>query len=333
MFVHSSRVKKQIEYLQSKKINTKFIYKEAGFSEVEMLNPEKIFSLEQFQKVLKFGMTQTEDIFYGLHFGQEPQIGGTIGMFCASCKNLKEAFEQGCKYFKLQGDFAETVFIDDKNYPKITYKINDAWLLNDAVTAQQEVDAMFAFLSTILKVNSNNTLKPFRVNFAYEKSKSFVEYEKVFGISPYFNQERNEILFRAGDLNIPMKAFNPETFQLLKAHIENQLQKTNLKLPITKRVKSVLLSTVRYQFPDIENVASKLNISPRTLQRQLSNEKTSFKNILLETKFDLAKQLLGQNQLTISEISYTLGYSDLGNFSRSFKKFTGKSPMQFRNSN
>jgi AraC-like DNA-binding protein len=64
-------------------------------------------------------------------------------------------------------------------------------------------------------------------------------------------------------------------------------------------------------------------MSPRTLQRQLSNEKTNFKTLLHNTLFDLAKQMLRKKDLTISEISYMLGYSDLGNFSRSFKKKIG----------
>jgi len=333
MFVHSSRIKKQIEYLTLKGIKTEQLFKKkAGFTEEEVLDPEKMFSLEQFQQVLKFGMNETGDNFYGLHFGQEPHIAGTIGMLCASCRNLKEAFIQGCKLFKIQGDFAEITFVEDKHYPKIIYKINDAWLLNSPETARQEVDGMFAFLAVILKINSNGLVKSFRINLQCKRPETVEEYEKAFGITPRFSQEKNEMIFRETDLMIPMKAFNPETFQLLKNHIELLLSRRNREESVADRVKSVLLSTIRYQFPDMETVASKLKISRRTLQRQLSGEKTSFKNILQETKFELAKKLLQQKQLTISEISYMLGYSDLGNFSRSFKKFTGRSPQEYRNS-
>lgn len=332
MFVHSSRIKKQIEYLNSNGINTKQLYEKVGFTEEEILNPEKVFTLEQFQKVLEFGIDQSGDEFYGLHFGQEPHIAGTVGMLCASCQNLKEAFIQGCRFYKIQGNFAEIRFVEDKNYPRIIYEINDAWQLKSQETAFHEVDGMFAFLAVILHVNSNNSIKPFRVNLICKKPEDTSEYEKAFGIVPYFNQEKNEMIFRESDLKIPMKAFNPETFQLLKNHIENQLRRMSREESVSDRVKSVLLSTIRFQFPDMETVASKLKISPRTLQRQLSGEKTSFKNILQQTKFNLAKELLQKKDLNISEISFTLGYSDLGNFSRSFKRITGKSPLEFRNS-
>jgi AraC-like DNA-binding protein len=127
-----------------------------------------------------------------------------------------------------------------------------------------------------------------------------------------------------------MKAFNPETFRLLKNFMDQQLQKMENQETIKDQVKSILMASMQYHFPDIETVAQKLHISSRTLQRYLSNENTSFIQILKDTKFDLAKRLLKQKGLTISEIGFTLGYSDISNFSRSFKKYQGVSPLEFR---
>ena len=332
MFVHSSRIKKQLEYLASLGVNTTPVYELAGISQEEILNPEKIFDFEKFQTIFEYALKQTGDEYYGLKMGQEPHIAGTIGMMAATCKNLKEAFQQGCKYFNVQGNFADISFTDDSGFPKITYTIHDAWKMKYPVTARHEVDGMFSFLSIIMKINSNGTLKPVRINLTRNIPENNAEYEKVFGSVPHFNCRANEMIFRESDLKIPMKAFNPETFELLKRHIESQIKKFRNEESITEKVKSVLLSTVQYQFPDIETVASKLNTSARTLQRYLSRENTSFKSVLQDTRFDLAKEMLRRNVLTISEISYTLGYSDLGNFSRSFKKYTGLSPQKYRNS-
>lgn len=332
MFVHSSRIKKQLEYLASLGVDTKPVYKLAGISQEEVLNPEKMFDFELFQTVFEFALKTTKDEYYGLKMGQEPHIAGTVGMLAASCKNLKEAFEQGCKFFNVQGNFADITFSDDPGYSKITYSINDAWKLKYPETARHEVDSMFSFLTTILKINSNETLHAYRINLTRDNPENNVDYEKIFGSVPNYNSDSNEMIFKESDLTIPMKAFNPETFELLKKHIESQIKKITNEESIIEKVKSVLLSSIQFQFPDIETVASKLNTSARTLQRNLSRENTSFKVILQNTRFDLAKEMLKQNVLTISEISFTLGYSDLGNFSRSFKKYTGLSPQKFRNS-
>jgi len=333
MYVHSFRIKKQVEYLESLGIESGTLFQLTGIDPEEMKDPDKTFSLDQYISVLDYAIEQSGSPYYGLRMGREPHIAGTIGMMCASCQNLKEAFIQGCRYFSVQGDFATIEFLDDSHYPSITYTLAPAWILKSPETARHEIEAMFSYLVGILRINSNYTLEPYRIYLEAKKPEDLSEYHEAFGIEPFFEQGENKILFRSKDLLIPMKAFNPETFELLRLHIEDQLKRINHKSMVSERVRSILLSSLRYRFPDINSVASKLNMSSRTLQRQLSSERTSFKELLQDTRSDLAKQLLTQKSFTISEISFMLGYSDLGNFSRSFKRQTGQSPQEYRKKN
>lgn len=330
MYVHSFRIKKQLEYLQSLGIDLKELYEDTGMNPRHVEDPDRQFSLDEFISVLEYALDKTGDSFYGLRMGKEPYIAGTVGMLCASCENLKEAYIQGCKYFGVQGDFAKIEFMDDEQFPGIRYTPAESWVLRSPETARQEVEAMFSFLVNILRINSNNALLPHKVKFTTEKQADHQAYSDALGIEPDFRQAENLILFKGKDLLIPMKAFNPEAFELLRSHIEGQLKKISGKAPVSEKVRSILLSSLRYSFPDINTVASKLNMSSRTLQRQLSNEKTNFKALLQNTRFELARDLLSRTEFTISEISYLLGYSDLGNFSRSFKKYSGISPQDFR---
>jgi AraC-like DNA-binding protein len=331
MFVHASRIRKQLEYLESKGIRTGPFLEEAGLAMADLEDPEKTVDLDQYIRVIEFAVASTGDNHFGLTLGQEPYLAGTVGMMCASCKNLGEAYREGCRYFGVQGDVARIEFLDDDHFPAVRYTPVPAWTLGSPETARQEVEIMFSFLVTIARVNSNGTILPYRVNLTGSLPTDPRVYETAFGVIPAFGREHNEIIFRARDLLIPMKAFNPETLKLLRAHVESQLRRIGGRASISDRVRSILLSSLRYSFPDMETVASRLNMSPRTLQRQLSNEKTCFKHLLQDTRFELARGLLKQEEFTISEISYMLGYSDLANFSRSFKRHAGVSPQEFRN--
>lgn len=330
MYVHSSRIQKQFEYLKAAGIDCAEAYSLAGIAKGEELDPDKAFGFDQYIKVLEFALEKTGDSNYGLNFGSRPELGGTIGIMSASCRNLKEAFVTGCQVLKVQGNFAELSFVDDKVFPKLVYELDKTWPLESPVTAKVEVDAMFAFLSTILSYNSNNNLRPYSVKLSYPRPDNTDIYTDKFGKEPVFDSGENAMVFYARDLLIPMKAFNPETFNLLKSYLEGQLRKMENKESLSEKVRRIILSYYQYHFPDIETVASKLNLSARTLQRYLSSEETSFKNILQDAKMDIARQLLKEDHLTISEIGYMLGYSDIGNFSRSFKKNTGMSPGEFR---
>ncbi len=331
MFVHSSRIKKQLDYLSARGVDTAQITASAGISVKDVNDPQKTYRLEQFLKVFSFALAATGDEYYGLKMGQEPHIAGTIGMMSASCSNLKEAFIQGCTYFQVQGNFADIMFLDDPLHPRITYRINESWRIEDPVTARHEVDAMFSFLAAVLAMNTNRSCTPYQVSLTREPPDDQLPYKKYLGVAPLFLQEENAMVFRTEDLQHPMIARNPELFRILKAHVEEQLRKFAGTELITDKVRAILLSSAQYTFPDMESVSSKLNVSSRTLQRMLARENTNFKTILQDTRIELAKQLLSRETLTVSEIAYSLGYSDLGNFSRSFKNYAGLSPQNYRN--
>jgi AraC-like DNA-binding protein len=333
MFVHASRIEKQFQYLTNLGISITPLLRQTGISGDIPFEPQARFDFEQYKQILEFALRQTGDPEYGLAFGNQSQLGGTIGMMSASCKNFKEALVKGCEFLKLQGDFAELKFMDDDAYPKLVYTPLESWTLESPQTAKLEVDAMFSFLNTILKINSNDTLRPRQLNLAFPTPQNPDRYYEVFGVNPRFDAAVNEMVFDNATLMIPMKAYNPETYQVLNHYLQNQLVKLAEVESLSDKVKNILHSSFKYQFPDIESVAEKLSLSARTLQRKLSEEQTTFKDIMQETRFGIARQLLKQKHLTVSEISYMLGYSDLGNFSRSFKKYSGLSPQAFRDIN
>ena len=330
MFVHGSRIRKQFEYLNSLDIDIQPLYKQTGLKESALADPGATFDFEIYRMVLEFALRQTGNPEYGLDFGNQAHVGGTIGMLCASCRNLKEAFIQGCGFMHLQGDFATLRFVEDAQDASMNYELADSWKSGQQETARVEIDAMFAFLNAIIQINSNHTLHAKAVRFAYEAPEDEQKYHRIFGVKPEFNATENEMVFDPSVLKIPMKAFNPETFQLLNAHLKSESAKMKQSVTTTDKVKKVLHHSFRYHFPDIDTVASRLMVSPRTLQRKLSEEDTTYQQIVQETRFELAAMLLQQDTLSVSEISLMLGYSDVANFSRSFKKHTGMSPQTFR---
>jgi AraC-like DNA-binding protein len=81
---------------------------------------------------------------------------------------------------------------------------------------------------------------------------------------------------------------------------------------------------------DQDTIASRLYRSTSTLQRQLSAEGTSYRDILETTRRGLAEKYLREGGHTQAEIAYMVGFSDQSNFARAFKRWTGVSPGEFR---
>jgi AraC-like DNA-binding protein len=81
-----------------------------------------------------------------------------------------------------------------------------------------------------------------------------------------------------------------------------------------------------------EIIAEDLYMSQRSLQRRLREEGTTYKELLNETRRDLAAQYIKASSVSINEITYLLGFSEPSNFSRAFKRWTGVSPSEYRQS-
>lgn len=82
--------------------------------------------------------------------------------------------------------------------------------------------------------------------------------------------------------------------------------------------------------PNVERLATRLNMSGRTLQRRLSDLKTSFQEVLDLVRFDLARAYLKDVRLDVSQVAYLLGYSELRAFDRAFRRWADKSPTEWR---
>jgi AraC-like DNA-binding protein len=79
-----------------------------------------------------------------------------------------------------------------------------------------------------------------------------------------------------------------------------------------------------------KDIADLLNMSLRSLQRKLEEKGYTYKQLLEETRRELAEQYIRNSRLSLGEITYMLGFSELSNFSRAFKRWTGKSPQHYR---
>ena len=99
---------------------------------------------------------------------------------------------------------------------------------------------------------------------------------------------------------------------------------------VSARVKSKLIELLPSGKVNEEVVAGSLNMSLRSLQRKLSDENVSYKELLESTRMTLALEYIKLPKYSINEITYLLGFSEQSNFSRAFKRWTKQTPTSYR---
>jgi AraC-like DNA-binding protein len=102
---------------------------------------------------------------------------------------------------------------------------------------------------------------------------------------------------------------------------------------IGERVRAELLKTLRGGMPTAEEVAQSLHMSVRTLHRNLREEGVTYSELLHALRQEQASRYLADPGITISEVAFLLGFSELSSFYRAFKRWTGTTPAEFRAAN
>ena len=82
--------------------------------------------------------------------------------------------------------------------------------------------------------------------------------------------------------------------------------------------------------PDVQSVAELVSVSPRTLQRRLSDEGLTFAGVVARARFDVARRMLADPARKVVDVALDLGYSDQAHFTRAFVRWTGLAPREFR---
>lgn len=149
------------------------------------------------------------------------------------------------------------------------------------------------------------------------------------GAHPQFGAGLNSIAFKLSFLERRLPQANLVTASMCAQQCSELLERRRVKAGTASIVRSYL-GIAGSVPPDLVSMAKLMNTSERTLKRRLSEEGTSFRPLLMEARYAMAKELLEGNQLSVSEIAERLGFSDPSSFSQAFKRWHGCAPLSYR---
>lgn len=134
------------------------------------------------------------------------------------------------------------------------------------------------------------------------------------------------VAFSTVDAGRPFVTENDGMWRIFAPDLRQRLTDLEASATAADRVRAALVEALPSGDPSITAVTGQLATSARTLQRQLSQEGTSFQKVLATTREGLARDYLAREDLRTSEIAFLLGYTDTNSFYRAFKTWTGTTP-------
>jgi AraC-like DNA-binding protein len=181
------------------------------------------------------------------------------------------------------------------------------------------------------RIFTKRELVPIYAGFVHRHEGDVSEIERYFGCSLNFGAPIDRISFDAQVADLPVATADPYLNKFLVGGYEEAIAKRELpQSPLRTRVENAIAPRLPHGTISISNIASDLGMSARTLSRHLADEGLTFSIIRDDIRFDLAGRYLQNKDLSISQITWLLGYTEASSFVHAFQRWTGKSPTDAR---
>tara|TARA_R110002074_G_scaffold272623_3_gene444262 strand:- start:499 stop:1524 length:1026 start_codon:yes stop_codon:yes gene_type:complete len=270
-----------------------------------------------------------DDPSFALRYGSALHLGshGILGSALMSCRTLRQAAEFLVQHSPagLMDSRVHFAFDRDNAILSMTPGIE----LPSAPNFLPEVFFMAAVNAIGEMVGAE--LDGCRVEFAFEPTMPEHIYQQYIGLPVVFGEPTNRFVGPRDAVNFPLAAAGNEVADIFVRQCSKLLIEKNRSAGCSAQVRRVLAGS-KTRIATEQAMAEHLNMSGRTLRRRLAAENTTFREIQEAMRNDMAIDYLRETRLPIAEIGSLLGFDDVANFRRAFRRWNGCSPQSFRES-
>lgn len=323
-------------------IYARFIARELSLTENQInqllsgssLNSKRLFEFpdmpyQDFFNFLTHVSSYYADEDLSLKVGQKltPISFGELGSAVISAPNILEALMLGADYIRLNA-----AYYDMKLIAKFDHVLIEFIELTDLSNTQKfQTEVLMLAVQNYLETLLGRPFTEGEYSFPYGQPRNSLSYSQYFHCDSTFNAKHASIKIPKHLVNIQSPFYNAEMWQgyqvKLAKHLNSLMQLS--KNIFTQKVSNAL-NAYPAPLPGIEALAKTLHMTDRTLNRRLTAEGTSYRELKNKELKQRALFYLKESDLTIDAIASQLGYKDFSSFRRSFKQWTGKTPSEYR---
>lgn len=251
--------------------------------------------------------------------------GEVLEYLLFSSPTFGEGAKRAVKYLRLVSDALNIRMIDDAKGVRVA-------VVGAAMSAPQlrhtEICVVYELIQLVRSVTQNQ-FKPLRVRLRCSRRSPVKEYEKIFGCPVEFDGAESEIWFDPAVLAYRSPHWDPDLLQIHEEVASKRLA-TLKRADLIEQIRKIFSQRLELENFELVDVAKELGMPPRRLRFELTRAGTSFSDLLASFRYALARRLLGTTEEPIENIVYLTGFSEPSTFYRAFKRWSGMTPVQYR---
>ncbi|WGG52229.1 AraC family transcriptional regulator [Rugamonas sp. DEMB1] len=284
---------------------------------------------DDYVRLLEVGARLAGDAHFGLHVGERFKLGtySVYGLILLSCRDFGHAFEQTMRYEQLAHDLGRSALHTADGLARYT------WHSHYDAGQRHLADSVFAGIRVFGNWLAGLTLPPAQLELSHAGAgpDGDAEYLRVLGALPRFGAPANVATFDAQLLAWPVPNADVSLYPVLQQHAEQLLAlRARAGADIRVQVRGAIARKLAEGQVRLATIAEELKLSPRTLQRKLSEAGATFQQVLDQARFALAKDYLRQPGLSLVDIAFLLGYQEQSAFNHAFREWAGVNPGAYR---
>jgi AraC-like DNA-binding protein len=325
-----SKIATLVDSLQAEGIAAGEALKGVDVSELELRSPDTRVCLNQVIECYRNADRLSAVANFACHAGLRFHVStyGMYGFAILSSPSYRQAAHFAVQYHQLETPVTDVAFGESGNDG--TWKVTPISLPSiDLKLYRFIVELQFGIIISLSRDVMGPSFTPKELRVTYRPMQAQGNYEDVFGCPVMFGQIENALLFDRKWLDQSPELGNELSYLETVRLCDRLLKEMKARIGLAGDVREILLHNLTRSL-SIDSISKRLKIPARTLKRRLQQQGTSYSQIAEELKTEIAIKYLRETELSIDEIASCLGYSEPASFREAFRRWTKKTPKQFR---
>lgn len=301
----------------------------AGIDPDLFADPDNLITYAARDRLFRQCVSRTGCQHFGLLVGQRMNLKalGLVGLLMRTSPNAGRALVSIVNLLHLHSQGAVMALRVDEDVAMLTY---DAFEPGLEATDQTGAGAV-AMMLNVMRTLCGPDFRPIEASFGHRRPADIEPFRKFFKVPLYFDAEHYALVFSRDWLDVRPPGADDELQQLLQKQVDVLESRYSLAFP--DQVRQVLRSALITGYFSESEIAALFSMHSHTFRRRLDASATSFHELVDECRFEMAREMLLNTSLSVSEISASMGYSRASSFIRAFRRWSGVTPGEWRKGN
>ena len=295
------------------------------------IDPYQLIPLAAYVALFEHAAAVLEDPFLGLRLGQgfKPELLGPLGFMFQASADLRAALQQLSSYVSVWQSGTHVELVPGEITADYIYQIDDPALR----PRRQDAEYSMASICSLIRNLLGDKWAPLEIHFEHKHPgtdhRAARAYAQAFHAPVFFGQNLNRLVIRQSDLCRASVSCDRSMLPFMERHLHDLARESREPESFSGQVKHLIARRIGHGPISLLAVAAELGLPPRSFQRRLAEERTSFRRLVREQRRSIAESLIKNHTTTVTAVAHTLGYAETAVLSRAFKSWTGTSPRTF----